>query len=127
MSEDEVIFKKRKHQTQKRKSALHSFPSYLKNLSNLNKTNEPFYNNNFSNSDKKMSKNGFNNINNNPNFIISNNSNCPYNNNIRRNSHPINQFKNIFFNNILYKNQNKFIYPNKKVENNSTNNINDKK
>ena len=126
MSEDEVIFKKRKHQTQKRKSALHSFPSYLKNLSNLNKTNEPFYNNNFSNSDKKMSKNGFNNINNNPNFIISNNSNCPYNNNIRRNSHPINQFKNIFFNNILYQNQNNFIYPKNLLENKNTNNINDK-
>ena len=126
-SEDDVIFKKSKHRTEKRKSALHSFPSYLKNLPSLNKTNEPFYNNNFSNSDKKMNKNDFtNNINNNQNFILSNNSNCPYNNSIRRNSHSINQFRNIFFNNILYQNQNNFIYPKNLLENNNTNNINDK-
>ena len=127
MSEDEVIFKKQKHRTEKRKSAFHSFPSYFKNLSSFNKTNETFYNSNFSNSDKKMSKNDFNNnINNNPNFILSNNSNCPYNNIIRRNSHSINQFRNIFFNNILYQNQNNFIYPKNLLENNKTNNINDK-
>ena len=127
MSEDEVIFKKQKLRTEKRKSAFHSFPSYFKNLSSFNKTNETFYNSNFSNSDKKMSKNDFNNnINNNPNFILSNNSNCPYNNIIRRNSHSINQFRNIFFNNILYQNQNNFIYPKNLLENNNTNNINDK-
>ena len=40
MSEDEVIFKKQKHRTEKRKSAFHSFPSYFKNLSSFNKTNE---------------------------------------------------------------------------------------
>ena len=125
MSEDEIFFKKYNHRMKKRKSALHSYPAYLKTLPYLNKPNEVIYNNNFSNSDKKKSKNEINNNINNSNFISGNN-NYPYN--IRRNSNPINQFKNIFFNNILYQNQNNFSYPNNFIENNNnnTNNINDK-
>ena len=129
ISEDEIIFKKYKDRMEKRKSALHSVPSYLKNLSSFNsfnKHNEPLYNNNLSNSDKKMNKNEKNNMSN-TNFILNQNiinSNCPYNNNIRRNSHPINQFRNSFFKNILYQNQNNYIYPNNIIDNNNTNNIN---
>ena len=124
LSEDENFLKKYKHRMEKRKSALHSIPSYLKNLTYLNKPNEQIYNNNFSNSDKKMNKNEINNINNNTNIKLSNN-NCPYN--IRRNSQPVNQFRNLFFNNILYQSQNNFnfIYPTNLIENNNQNNISD--
>ena len=136
MSEEEMVFRKYKHQMEKRKSALYSLPSYLKNSSYFNffnKQSEPLYNNNYSNSDKKMNKKEINNNINNPNtnFILNNNNNnnCPYNN-IRRNSHPINQFKNGFFNNIFYQNnQNNFIYPNninhidKSNSSNNNNNI----
>ena len=121
MSEDDIIFRKYKHRVEKRKSALNSVPLYFKALSALNKPNEPLNNNNniyFSNSDKKMNKNDFNNN----NFII-NNNNCP--NNIRRNSHSIQQFRNdLFFNNVLFPNQNIFVCPNNIIENNTINNIN---
>ena len=123
ISEDEIFLKKSNQKMKKRRSALHSFPSHLKNLSCLNKPNEFIYTNNFSNSDKKMNKNEINNNITNSNFIPGINLN-PYN--IRRNSHPINQIKNIFFSNILYPNQNNFLYPNNIYENNNTNNINDK-
>ena len=121
ISEDEIFFKKYNQRMKKRKSALHS-SSYLKNLSFLNKPNEFIYTNNFSNSDKK-NKNEMNNNIKNSNFIPGINLN-PYN--IRRNSHPINQFNNIFFNNILYPNHQNFPYPNNIYENNNTNKINDK-
>ena len=120
MSEDDIIFRKYKHRVEKRKSALNSVPLYFKTLSSLNKPNEPLNNNNiyFSNSDKKMNKNDFNNN----NFIL-NNNNCP--NNIRRNSHSIQQFRNdLFFNNVLFPNQNIFVCPNNIIENNTINNIN---
>ena len=131
LSEDEIIFRKYRHRLEKRKSALNSVPLSFKNLSALNKPNDQIDNKNnmyFSNSDKKMNKNEFINndnqnnfVNNNNNFII--NNNCS--NNIRRNSHSINQFRNdLLFSNILYPNQNLYVYPNNNIENNTINNIN---
>ena len=124
MSEDEISLKKYSKQMDKRKSALNVIPPYFKNLSSFNKSNEPIPNNNFSNSDKKMNTNENNNsfVNNN-NFMV--NNNYPYN--MRRGSYSINQFRNdLLFNNILYQNQNKFIFHPNKIENNNKNNINEK-
>ena len=124
MSEDEISLKKYSKQMDKRKSALNVIPPYFKNLSSFNKSNEPIPNNNFSNSDKKMNKNeNNNNFVNNNNFMV--NNNYPYN--MRRGSYSINQFRNdLLFNNILYQNQNKFIFHPNKIENNNKNNINEK-
>ena len=124
MSEDEISLKKYSKQMDKRKSALNVIPPYFKNLSSFNKSNEPIPNNNFSNSDKKMNTNeNNNNFVNNNNFMV--NNNYPYN--MRRGSYSINQFRNdLLFNNILYQNQNKFIFHPNKIENNNKNNINEK-
>ena len=124
MSEDEISLKKYSKQMDKRKSALNVIPPYFKNLSSFNKSNEPIPNNNISNSDKKMNKNeNNNNFVNNNNFMV--NNNYPYN--MRRGSYSINQFRNdLLFNNILYQNQNKFIFHPNKIENNNKNNINEK-
>ena len=124
MSEDEIFLKKYNKRMDKRKSALHVVPPYFQNLSSFNKPNEPIPNNNFSNSDKKMNRNdNNNNFVNNKNLLV--NNNYPYN--MRRGSYSMNQFRNdLFFNNILYQNQNKFIFPPNKIENNNQNNINEK-
>ena len=115
MSEDEIIFKKYQQRMEKRKSALHSVPSYFKNIPSINKPNNAI----FSHSDKKTNKNEINNnINNESNIIL--NNNCPYNN--RRNSQPINQFRNAFFNNIFFQNNNNFFQPNI-IDNNNISNI----
>lgn len=125
MSEDELFYKKYNQRMEKRKSAFHSYPVYLQNLSALNKQNDSHNNNNFSNSDKKRNKNEINNnVNNNSNFMLINN-NIP--NNIRRKSQPINQFKNTFYNNILFQNNNNntnYILPTNIIDNTNNNNSN---
>ena len=125
MSEDDLILKKNKQKENKRKSAFYMIPSYLKNLSSSNISNEPIYNNNNNNiynSDKKVNKNDINNncINSNSNNFIINSGNCPYN--IRRGSYPASQFrKDLLFNNILLNNQNKYIFLPNKIEANNNN------